>query len=412
MKRFMSMILMAAVVVTSVVVPNSNNVETVKAMSGYSVGNLTVNGQKYDSYEDFLEAVGIVNGYEKVDLDAYSGRYYRNGDVEIYYTYRQCLVERNYEIPEDCTSVLSMSYYDAYVAYKADGTKVIVYNGEGYDKEGFNKEGYTKDGYGKDGYDKEGYDRNGYNKNGYNREGYDENGKTQEENETNDRNKAISEWKKVVLFASNVYGYDEACGFFGYDKKDKNQIRIKVRSTNVKQIYHAGFNYNEFEYHGKKYDFSKNVIIKKKNVNKNGYGEYTIICGDDETVKVDVVKTPGSTMSIWSPSTYEKKYVKIYNDKVALKYYDGFQLITSSKENGKGKVYFKKNYKLKAPNHKYYSYYPVYKYNNSKNAKYVTVIPYIKVNGKKYYANWDMDSVPNKNTSGKGRIYHPYNNSL
>ena len=403
MKKFMSMILMAAVVVTSIVVPNSNNVETVKAMSGYSVSDLTVNGQKYDSYEDFLEAVGIVNGYEKVDLDAYSGRYYRNGDVEIYYTYRQCLVERNYEIPEDCTSVLSMYYYDAYVAYKADGTKVIVYNGEGYDKEGFNKEGYTKDGYGKDGYDKEGYNRKGYNKNGYNREGYDENGKTQEENETNDRNEAISEWKEAVLFAARGR-------FFGYDKKDKNHLRIKVRSTNIKQLYYTDFEYNEFEYRGKKYDFSKNVIIKKKNVNKNGYGEYTIICGDDETVKVDVVQMPYYDIYGGRPYTYEKKYIEVFYGKKATKLYDGLQVITSSKANGKGKIYFKKDYKLKP--RKDGGYAPVYRYNNSKNAKYVTIKPYIQINGKRYYDNELIHSVRNSNASGKGQIY-PYNkNSL
>ena len=55
--KFMSMLLMAAVVVTSTVVPNLNSVETVKAASvSYLPSELSVNGQKYDCYEDFIKA--------------------------------------------------------------------------------------------------------------------------------------------------------------------------------------------------------------------------------------------------------------------------------------------------------------------------------------------------------------------
>ena len=84
MKRFMSMILMAAVVVTSVVVPNSNNVETVKAATSvtYSVSDFTVDGQKYDNYEDFLEAICVALEYEKVDLDTYS--YYSYTTLQLF----------------------------------------------------------------------------------------------------------------------------------------------------------------------------------------------------------------------------------------------------------------------------------------------------------------------------------------
>ena len=68
------------------------------------------------------------------------------------------------------------------------------------------------------------------------------------------------------------------------------------------------------------------------------------------------------------------------------------------------------SYKLKL--RKDGGYAPVYRYNNSKNAKYVTIKPYIQINGKRYYDNELIHSVRNSNASGKGQIY-PYNkNSL
>lgn len=379
MKRFMSMILMAAVVVTSVVVPNSNNVETVKAASvTYSVKDLTVNGQKYDNYEDFIEAFCIAWGYKNIDLNSYENETFERAKYTYADLYRDC----GSEIPDDCISVLGNSY-KAGIGYKSDGTKVVIYNKNGYDVIDWDREGYDKDG---------------YDTHGYNREGYDSNGDTQEDN----RNQAIRQWKEAVEMAAE---YD----FFEYiNQYNKDNTKVKIVSTEIK----SRLSDDAFYYNGKEYDFTKDVIIKKKNVNKDGFGEYTIICGDDDTVRVNVVKTPKIDISFGVPETYEKKYVEVFHKKIDLKYYDGLQIITSSKANGKGKVYFKKNYKLKAPSRKHYSYYPVYKYDNSKNAKYVTIRPYIQVNGKKYYANWGEESVRNKNTSGKGRIYKYNKNSL
>lgn len=389
MKKFMSMILMVAVVVTSVVVPNSNGVETVKASS--SKRELTVNGQKYDNYVDFIEAYGIIEwGCEKVDLGACeisncSHRY--NG--EYCYTYRECLKDRGYVIPDDCVSIVLHGNCNPYVAYKTDGTKVIIYNAEGYDqigydREGWDKDGYDREGYGRDGYskydnrDREGYNREGYDKWGYNREGYDKDGHSEKE-----------EAEELIDYIFRA---------------KQNKLGTKVTSINIKDYHYESASTPV-----------KNMSLTKKNVNSKGFGEYILTAKfkNGHSYKISCVVTPyidgadDREGSVWLWYANADLYYEVEGNKAIFhdgdgyvyKRYSGFDVVISSKKNGEGKVYYEsKNHKLAKPtkyNARTHYFVPMYKgqksgsnvckVKNSKKGRYVTFKFYIKVNGKKYY---------------------------
>ena len=219
MKRFMSMILMAAVVVTSVVVPNVNNVETVKAVevdagvaqvaSGVAISApvKTETGayEGYETYFDWVKSHGT-NMYVLDDV-------IENFNM----TYRELLVkEGDYVIPEEYTTVITWGVSSPMrvnepdgtkkihicttplIICKPDGTEDIVYRTNGYDyfyndRDGYDIWGWDFWDYDKDGYDKEGYYKEGYNRRGYGRDGYDKDGYVR-----NGINKELSE-KDIVV---------------------------------------------------------------------------------------------------------------------------------------------------------------------------------------------------------------------
>lgn len=387
MKKFMSMILMVAVVVTSVVVPNSNNVETVKAAEvDYSVSDLTVNEQKYDNYVDFLEAYGIAWECGKINLDACAISNHNHDNGKYCHTYRQIFKEEGYVIPDDCVSVLQR-YLNPYIAYKADGTKVIIYNAEGYDKigydrEGWDKDGYDREGYGRDGYskynnrDREGYNREGYDKYGYDRKGYDKDGHSEKEE---------AEERADYLF-----------------KSKQNKLGTKVTSVRIVNS---------------KYLCTpvKNISLTKKNINSKGFGEYILTAEfkNGHVYKISRIVTPyidgadDREGSVWLCYANADLYYDVEGNKAIFhdgdgyvyKRYSGFDVVISSKKNGEGKVYYEsKNHKLAKPtkyNARTHYFVPMYKgqksgsnvckVKNSKKGRYVTFKFYIKVNDKKYY---------------------------
>ena len=326
MKRFMSMILMAAVVVTSVVVPNSNNVETVKAEEAtpyYSVRDLTFKGQKYDNYEDLVEAIGIEEGGEKVDLDEPKIRYgyiNKNGEYISNYTHRQYLKDRNcgdcYDIPDDCVSVLFDGYW-ATIGYKADGTKVIIYREDGYDRCDYDREGYGRSGYDPYGYNREGYDRDGYYKDGYNKEGYDRYGCGRD--------------------GYNDEGYDR----YGYDRNGYNKEGYDKEGYDRNGYDDEGYDRNGYNKKG----------LDRDGCNKFGIKEW-------KTEQPDPYGTAGMQLFFaleqGSGTLYcfgAQKGEAYFFDKNGWLYKkcSNVEFIVSSKHFGEGKVYYKRNLKTKKP---------------------------------------------------------------
>lgn len=196
MKKIITMILTLAIAVSGIVTGTLSLGTDVKAADGY---------YGYNTYADYYEAYVLsqITDARKVNANDTVYTYDTNGYRKL--KYYESLTEYGWIIPEDCVELLVRGGYNAYIGYKADGTKVVIcnqsgmnawgYNNEGYDKEGYDVKGYDKDGYDRNGYNKDGYDKDGYNEDGYDKDGYDKDGYDKKDCKKGEKPIAIS--KKI-----------------------------------------------------------------------------------------------------------------------------------------------------------------------------------------------------------------------
>lgn len=128
MKKIISIMLTIAIVLIGIVIPsNTAKAET----SGFYYG--------YDTYEDYVEAMGLGAGGVKVSPSDVSQR--PSGVTEdgefIYGTYSELAKKDGFVIPANCSKILVDVGGLPYMGYKSDGTKVRIYDKDGYDVFGY-----------------------------------------------------------------------------------------------------------------------------------------------------------------------------------------------------------------------------------------------------------------------------------
>ena len=240
LEYFISCILIAAITITGISVPESrvkaDTTNPIDTGRGYEYSNGKAIG-KYFRIQEWslttidtdtlkiiadeynlkttvdLEYSSVYGGYEYSSLDKGNTReslrypegylwnevYIKTGDSDIYnddndfigYNGSQrfyVITNKNYVVMDYgriiTTRYSGFSYYTPYGSsqtfnywgYDKNGYDVTGYGEDGYDRDGYDRDGYDRDGYDKDGYDKDGYDRDGYDKDGYNKDGYNSDG--------------------------------------------------------------------------------------------------------------------------------------------------------------------------------------------------------------------------------------------
>ena len=225
-KRLVSIMLAFAIVLTGMVIPSDAKAATKGLYYGY------------DTYEDYVEAMGLGAGASKkavTDLSPMPSGVNENGEFT-YFTYAELSTSMGFVIPTDCSKILVDAGGTTYVGYKSDGSKFIIVKSDGY-----NIWGYDKDGYNQWGYDIRGYNRNGYDSDGYDKNGNDKNG-----NSCVDIKLNVTQNKKG-------------------NKVTKTEEVVTFKTEKVTKEHYA--------------------ISIKKNVNKNGFGEYRVTVNFDDKYK-------------------------------------------------------------------------------------------------------------------------------
>lgn len=127
-KRLVSVMLAFAIVLTGMVVPSDAKAATKGLYYGY------------DTYEDYVEGMGLGTGGVKVSPSDVSHRPLdettEDGEL-IYGTYSELAKENGFVIPANCSKILVNVSGRPYMGYKADGTKVRIYDNDGYDVFGY-----------------------------------------------------------------------------------------------------------------------------------------------------------------------------------------------------------------------------------------------------------------------------------
>ena len=127
-KRLVSVMLAFAIVLTGMVIPSDAKAATKGLYYGY------------DTYEDYVEAMGLGTGGAKVSPSDVSHRPLdettEDGEL-IYGTYSELAKENGFVIPANCSKILVNVSGRPYMGYKADGTKVRIYDKDGYDVFGY-----------------------------------------------------------------------------------------------------------------------------------------------------------------------------------------------------------------------------------------------------------------------------------
>lgn len=126
-KRLVSVMLAFAIVLAGMVIPSDAKAATKGLYYGY------------DTYEDYVEGMGLGVGGIKVSPSDVSHKLLdetEDGEL-IYYTYSELVKERGFVIPANCSKILVNVSGRPYMGYKADGTKVRIYDKDGYDVFGY-----------------------------------------------------------------------------------------------------------------------------------------------------------------------------------------------------------------------------------------------------------------------------------
>lgn len=367
-KRLVSVMLAFAIVLAGMVIPS----DAVKAATkGEYFG--------FNTYEDWAESMGLGAGASKKsvnDLSSWPSGVNENGEFT-YNTYAELAASIGFVIPTDCSEILVDAGGTTYVGYKSDGSKFIIVKSDGYDNFGYDKNGYNRWGY-----DIRGYDRNGYDSDGYDKNGNDKNGKSCVDIKLN-----VTQNKK-----GNKVTKTEEVVTFKKEKVTKEHYTISIKkNVNKNGFGEYRFTVN-FDDKYKNIKFEKSIVVTPKIVDKydNSRSEA------DDDAEWDFMRPTFVDLNIndvtWRPMMSE---LLVYHTKNLKQKYDGIQIMASSKKNGKGKVYFKKNYKWKDGyliGHVFnYSEGCAYKVGNYKKAKYITFRFYVTVDGKKYYS--DMHNI-------------------
>ena len=240
LEYFISCILIAAITITGISVPESrvkaDTTNPIDTGRGYEYSNGKAIG-KYFRIQEWslttidtdtlkiiadeynlkttvdLEYSSVYGGYEYSSLDKGNTReslrypegylwnevYIKTGDSDIYnddndfigyngFQRFYVITNKNYVVMDYgriiTTRYSGFSYYTPYGSsqtfnywgYDKNGYDVTGYGEDGYDRDGYDRDGYDRDGYDKDGYNKDGYNSDGYKKDGYNKDGYDKDG--------------------------------------------------------------------------------------------------------------------------------------------------------------------------------------------------------------------------------------------
>ena len=291
--------------------------------------------------------------------------YINENNEKVYYTYRQYFTKQNYVISDDCVSILYIGS-NAYIAYKADGTKVIIYNTEGYDVMGYDREGYDKEGYNREGYDRNGYDREGYNRSGYDKEGYDRNG---------------HDVYGCCRDGYNEEGYDRyGCRRDGYNDEGYDKDGYDRNGYDKDGYDRNGYNKDGYDEDGRNKFGVKEVLVQAHD--KNGAAGTELFFALEYGIGTCFGGQKGEAF-------FFDKNGKLY------KKCSNVEFIVSSKPFGKGKVYYRRNRKTKKPSrynpkgnkyrdgNKYSTYFNMSK--SIKKGRHVTYRFYKKIKGEKCY---------------------------
>lgn len=136
-KRLVSVMLAFAIVLAGMVIP-SDAVNA--ATKGFYYG--------YDTYEDYVEGMGLGAGGVKVspsDISQVPSGMTEDGEL-IYGTYSELAKENGFVIPANCSKILVDACGLPYMGYKADGTKVRIYDKDGYDIYGYDSKYNNRNG--------------------------------------------------------------------------------------------------------------------------------------------------------------------------------------------------------------------------------------------------------------------------
>ena len=136
-KRLVSVMLAFAIVLTGMVIPS----DAVKAATkGMYYG--------YDTYEEYVEAMGLGAGGVKVspsDVSQSPSGVTEDGEF-IYGTYSEFVKKLGFVIPANCSKILVDIGGLPYMGYKSDGTKVRIYDKDGFDIYGYNSKYNNRSG--------------------------------------------------------------------------------------------------------------------------------------------------------------------------------------------------------------------------------------------------------------------------
>ena len=135
-KRLVSVMLAFAIVLTGMVVPSDAKAATKGLYYGY------------DTYEEYAEAMGLGAGGIKVSPSDISHTPLGiTEDCEfIYGTYSELVKENGFVIPANCSKILVDVCGLPYMGYKSDGTKVRIYDKDGYDALGYDSKYNNRSG--------------------------------------------------------------------------------------------------------------------------------------------------------------------------------------------------------------------------------------------------------------------------
>lgn len=158
--------------------------------------------------------------------------------------------------------------------YNKEGYDSLGYNREGYNKDGYNKYGYDKDGYDSFGYDKEGYDRNGYNKYGYDRDGYNKDGYDKDRRDRDGYNKEGYDRDGYNRDGYDSSGYNrEGYNKDGYGRNGYNKEGYNKDGYGRDGYNKEGYNRNGYNKDGYDKDGYDWIGYDKDGYNKEGYNK-------------------------------------------------------------------------------------------------------------------------------------------
>ncbi len=144
-----------------------------------------------------------------------------------------------------------------YWGYDEAGCDITGYRKDGYDAYGYDKDGYNKSGYDKDGYNKEGYNLQGYNRDGYDKDGYNSLGYDKDGYDKDGYN----------AYGYDREGYDRNGYKDGYDRDGYDSSGYNRNGYNRDGYDKYGYNKDGYDRHG--YDKDGR---DSEGYDRNGYG--------------------------------------------------------------------------------------------------------------------------------------------